>query len=322
MVAAVTVAARATLRPVTSQMISSTAFMQAEGCTDSTRLPDWGAGVAVGAGVDAEEGVVEGVAPVDTEAEPVGVGVPVEEGVAVGGGRDTSPSMPGSATPTLAAATASTESAGATDSGIVMLEDARPGEDTSTVMLVGGDTPTPRMLAVAEPPVPASRFTAASVATSPTATIAARTMPRTTPWYAGWKGSRLPFRLAGSPFTVPSTMPGPAVTVKVITAEELATGTPAASTTVARSSATSAPSRYSAVPVPVEGEGASHARRRAVGVAQLYLVWFARTGPVGVARADIVTHPGAYVTPANATLPKEGMAAATPCSTPFTVRAT
>ena len=96
--------------------------------------------------------------------------------------------LPVSAVPTLAAATANTESFGSTLNGMVKLAALRPGDVAVTEILVGARAVPTRMVDERDVTLlPASRLTLARSARSelvPEASTVTRTMALAKPWYA------------------------------------------------------------------------------------------------------------------------------------------
>lgn len=92
----------------------------------------------------------------------------------------------------------------------------------------------------------------------------------------------------GSPFPVPHTKPGPDVTEKKRGRVASEHKFPDSSTTLARRSATSPPSRYTLLPVPVAKLGASSVSCRAAGVPHECTTCLATTVVLSLARASAV----------------------------------
>lgn len=145
------------------------------------------------------------------------------------------------ATPTDAAATARTESAGSTESGTTTDALGRPGALAVTVKDVAGGA-LPCVMAAEAGPLPASGFSRASsarAAAEPVARMLGRTIARTRPWYVDLVAACDGSWHAGSPLWLAQKKPGPAEMAKVTLSEPAWTVAPAASTTVQRMRATS-----------------------------------------------------------------------------------
>ena len=108
---------------------------------------------------------------------------------------------------------------------------------------------------------------------------------RARPWYVVRHGTWCGSWQKGSPFPTPSTRAGPEVTLKLTLNAPAAlpplpcTTTPAASTSVARTSATSWPSSSTLVPVAVLRDGASSVSTMAAAAPALTRVARATTAP-------------------------------------------
>ena len=181
-------------------------------------------------------------------------------------------------------ATGSTPStAASTEVAMRSVAAASPGADAVTMMscassLASGSATSTVLLPVSRSMASMRRRVAAACDASSVTLSTARARP----WYVVRHGTWCGSWQNGLPFPTPSTRAGPEVTLKLTLNAPAAlpcTTTPAASTTVARTSATSWPSSSTLVPVAVLRDGASSVSTMAAAAPALTRTARATTAP-------------------------------------------